>query len=71
MHLGVHEHDEEDHQCNTHGPYKSEEHALQDLDNYSNPGGWSTDDSGKKPAPTNGLNGRPLVGPRPKGQNWY
>ena len=38
--------------CTNYGPFASEDIAVQYLDNFTNPGGWSTDDSGTQPPPT-------------------
>ena len=53
----------------TYGPFKSEETTEKYLqDNFSNPGGYSTDDSGKQPVPKISPNGRPVQ--KPKSHSW-
>lgn len=47
----------------TYGPFPTEDAAMDYLDNFSNPGGFHTDDSGKAPPPTKSPNGNPVVNP--------
>lgn len=44
----------------TYGPFPSEKECESYLDNFSNPGSFYTDDSGKKPPPTKSPNGSPV-----------
>lgn len=53
MLLGKFEHAEEEEDCEAFGPFSSEEKAEGELENHSNPGGFSTDDSGTRPPPAN------------------
>jgi hypothetical protein len=53
MHLGNFEYAYEPVDCTTYGPFPSEEAALKELDNHSNPGGWNSDDSGTCAVPKN------------------
>jgi len=49
----------------THGPFYDNEAAEEYLrNNFSNPGGVYTDDSGTRPTPTTSPNGRPVQSPR-------
>ncbi len=48
----------------TYGPFPSEDAAEKYLDNFSNPGGWTSDDSGKRPVPKKSPNGSKVVSPR-------
>lgn len=47
----------------TFGPFDSEKECEDAIALGSNPGGWSVDKSGKKPAPKYSPNGRPVVKP--------
>jgi len=50
--LGNYEYAYEDHQCTEYGPFTSEDAADKYVrDNFSNPGGSCTDDSGKAEPP--------------------
>jgi hypothetical protein len=52
MLLGKFEHAEEEGDCDTFGPFSSEEAVLSYLrKSHSNPGGYSGDDSGTQPPP--------------------
>lgn len=54
----------ERHQATTYGPFNSEDSAIEYLHaNFSNPGGWSTDDSGNSPTPAKSPNGRSVESP--------
>lgn len=54
--LGDDEHDYEDHECTTYGPFLSEEAADGYVSrNFSNPGGSCTDDSGTAAVPANAV----------------
>jgi len=50
-------------EATTYGPFGSEDDADDYLDNFSNPGGYGVDSSGKLPAPKKSPNGRPVVRP--------
>ena len=41
----------------TYGPFHSQEAAIDELDNHSNPGGWESDSSGEHPVPSESPNG--------------
>lgn len=59
----------ERHEATTYGPFPSEEAADKFLsDNFSNPGGYSSDNSGKQPPPHKSPNGDKVHPPR---RNWY
>jgi hypothetical protein len=47
----------------TYGPFHSVSETERFLDGFSNPGGWSTDDSGRRPPPTRSPNGDPVEDP--------
>lgn len=47
-----------------YGPFGSERDADRYLDQFSNPGGMSVDDSGKRPPPKKSPNGKPVQSPR-------
>lgn len=47
-----------------YGPFYSEKSALDYLDNFSNPGGYGTDESGTRPPPTSSPNGSPVKSPQ-------
>lgn len=66
MELSDREYDDGD-DANVYGPFRSEEAAVEHLDNFSNPGGWDTDDRGTMSPPTKGSNGRPLINPSEHG----
>lgn len=51
MVLGNHEYAEEDHDCTTYGPFASEDAVDAELENHSNPGGQTVDDSGTADPP--------------------
>ena len=52
-------------EATTYGPFESKEDANDFLhDNFSNPGGYFTDDSGRKPVPTRSPNGNPVQNPQ-------
>lgn len=51
MVLGDFEYAEETEDCTTYGPFDTEAKLMQELDNHSNPGGYSYDDSGTLPPP--------------------
>lgn len=52
--------------ADTYGPFETEEAAEKYLDyNFSNPGSWRSDNSGKKEVPTKSPNGRPITKPSP------
>jgi hypothetical protein len=53
----------------TYGPFDSEDAAKRYLDQFSNPGGYSTDDSGEQPVPTKSPNGGSVIAP--KGRSRY
>lgn len=53
MTLGNFEYAEEDADCTNYGPFDSLEKAEDELDNHSNPGGMSTDESGTMDPPSN------------------
>ena len=48
------------HDATTYGPFSSEEKAEAHLDNFSNPGGLSVDNSGTEDPPTSSPNGDPV-----------
>jgi len=48
----------------TYGPFNSEKDVERYLNNFSNPGGWQTDASGKEKPPTRSPNGRSVTKPR-------
>ena len=48
------------HDATTYGPFSSEEKAEGHLDNFSNPGGLSVDDSGTEDPPAASPNGNPV-----------
>lgn len=50
--------------CVTYGPFDSEDACEKYLDNFSNPGSFYVDPSGKNPPPTKSPNGSPVVSPR-------
>lgn len=54
-------------EANAYGPFSTMEKAIDYLDQFSNPGGWSEDDSGTRPPPTKGPNGRPVIRPGSSG----
>jgi hypothetical protein len=47
----------------TYGPFNNEKEAEDYLDNFSNPGAWFSDKSGKQPVPKKSPNGRPVEAP--------
>lgn len=49
--------------ADTFGPFSTMDKAVDYLDQFSNPGGWDEDDSGKRPPPTKSPNGRPVQSP--------
>ena len=49
--------------ASTYGPFPSMESALEYLENFSNPGSYSEDDSGEAPVPTKSPNGLPVEAP--------
>jgi hypothetical protein len=52
----------QNHDANTYGPSNSQNEIEKFiLDNFSNPGGWTVDKSGKKSAPKVSPNGRPMT----------
>jgi hypothetical protein len=51
MLLGKFEDADEENDCDAFGPFSSEEAAGRELRNHSNPGGFTTDDSGTRPPP--------------------
>lgn len=55
----------------TYGPFSTQDKAIDYLDQFSNPGGWDEDDSGTRPPPTKGPNGRPVVRPGSSGGSSY
>ena len=50
--------------ADTYGPFRSEDAAYKYLDNFSNPGGYGSDDTGTRPPPTTSPNGSPVRAPR-------
>lgn len=68
MELADHEYADRE-EANTYGPFSSFDQAMDYLDNFSNPGGFGEDDSGKRPPPTKSPNGRPVQ--RPNAPNRY
>ena len=58
------------HKATTYGPFPSQESAYEYLNNFSNPGGFSVDKSGKAPVPKNSPDGRPVEAPR-SSSNFY
>jgi len=52
MVLGNKEYAYDDHECTTYGPFATEEDVEKELDRHSNPGGSTTDRSGRIPPPT-------------------
>lgn len=63
MDLAHEEYGESD-DASTYGPFKSEEDVMKYLDdNFSNPGGYSIDNSGKEPVPTVSPNGENITRP--------
>jgi hypothetical protein len=52
----------------TYGPFESLDSAKKYLHNFSNPGSYRTDDSGKKSVPTHSPNGRPVQ--KPESRTW-
>jgi hypothetical protein len=52
------------HTASTYGPFNDIESAEKYIsDEFSNPGGWSIDKSGKKQVPKESPNGRPVTKP--------
>lgn len=47
----------------TYGPFDSEDEAEKYINNFSNPGGWMSYGSGKKPVPTKSPNGSIVIAP--------
>ena len=70
MELADHEYADYE-EANTYGPFSSQEQAMDYLDNFSNPGGWSEDDSGKRQPPTKSPNGSPVQSPRARNRYGY
>lgn len=70
MELANMEHgDRED--ATTYGPFPSEDAAVSYLRNFSNPGGYSTDE-GSSPVPTRSPNGGAVVRPNPlRGRGYF
>ena len=63
MELAIREYGERD-DATTYGPFYGLRTAKDYLhDNFSNPGGWTEDDSGRMPVPTRSPNGRPVHSP--------
>lgn len=59
LELGDFEHAEQ-YDSTTYGPFDSYESAYKELDNHSNPGSISTDESGTMPVPIKSPNGNPI-----------
>lgn len=59
--------DEDD--ATTYGPFRTEDDADDYIRNFSNPGGLSVDDSGRRPPPKRSPNGAPIERPR-RGYRW-
>jgi len=53
----------EEYDATTYGPFKDLKNAEKELDYHSNPGGYSTDKSGKHPTPKRSPNGSPIREP--------
>ena len=51
MILGNFEYANDTEDCSVYGPFGSQEATFKELDNHSNPGGMSVDDSGLEPVP--------------------
>lgn len=68
MELASNEHGEE-RDATTYGPFNTYEDAVDYLDQFANPGGWSRDKSGKASVPKKSPNGRPIEEPR-KNRGW-
>ena len=51
LELGNFEHAYESHECTIYGPFNTLEEAHKELEQHSNPGGYSTDDSGHEDPP--------------------
>lgn len=54
----------------TYGPFETRDKAIEYLDEFSNPGGWSEDRSGKNPPPTESPNGDKVEAPDYKNEWW-
>ena len=63
MELAEEEYGESD-DATCYGPFDSEEAACGYVDNFSNPGGWDVDSSGRTPPPKKSPNGDPVERPR-------
>ena len=59
------------HDAITYGPFNSEQAADDHIQNFSNPGGLSVDDSGEEAPPTQSPNGQPVVNPRSSRRSSY
>lgn len=55
----------------TYGPFYSEESALKYLNNFSNPGGYDSDDSGEREVPTQSPNGDKVRSPSSGGSSGF
>lgn len=62
LELAPHEYGEYE-DATTYGPFYSEESAMKYLSNFSNPGGYDTDDSGSREVPTQSPNGDKVRSP--------
>lgn len=52
-----------------YGPFSSYNETIDYLDNFSNPGGWDEDDSGRRPPPTMSPNGHRVQSPSGSGSS--
>jgi len=59
LELGDFEHAEGD-DSTTYGPFDTYTAVERELENHSNPGGWSKDESGTQPVPIKSPNGNPI-----------
>jgi len=53
----------------TYSSFNTYEDAVDYLDQFANPGGWSKNASGKRPAPKKSPNGRPVEEPK-RNRGW-
>lgn len=55
----------------TYGPFDSEDEAMDQLNNFANPGSFFTDEDGTKPVPKKSPNGQPVQSGRSFGYDRY
>lgn len=57
-------------EATTYGPFPSEDAADDYLSNFSNPGGYGVDSSGRRPVPRRSPNGQKVVSPASRRSYW-